>query len=77
LSADPRQSAEEVMDPGPKTFRPSVELEQVLEWMRKHDIRTFAPVTTLEGRLVGAISRADAEATLSHEHQQADGHGHR
>jgi len=33
-------------------------------------------ITTLDGRLVGAISRADAEATFSHDHdhqrQQGD-----
>lgn len=72
LGGDPEKTVEEVMDPAPKTFRPSVKLEQVLEWMRRHDVRTFAPVTTLEGRLVGAISRADAEATFSHDHE----HGH-
>ena len=73
LRGDPEKTAEEVMDPGPKTFRPSVEVEQVLEWMRRHDVRTFAPVTTLEGRLVGAISRADAEATFSHDHDHEHG----
>jgi len=76
LAGDPQKTAAQVMDPGPKTFRPSVDLEQVLDWMREHDVRTFAPVTTLDGRLVGAISRADAEATFSHDHdhqhQQGD-----
>jgi len=35
--------------------------------MRKSDIHTNSLVTTGEGRLLGIISRADAEATLAHE----------
>jgi CBS domain-containing protein len=59
--------AEEVMAPGPKTFRPNLRLEDLLESMRQHDIQTNSLVTTGEGRLLGIISRADAEATLAHE----------
>jgi hypothetical protein len=35
--------------------------------MREHDIQTNSLVTTGDGRLLGVISRADAEATLAHE----------
>lgn len=59
--------AEEVMSPGPKTFRPNLRLEDLLRSMREHDIQTNSLVTTAEGRLLGIISRADAEATLAHE----------
>jgi len=59
LDGDPQATAEAVMRPGPKTFRPSVTLQELLKSMRL--------VSTLEGRLVGVISRADAEATLAHE----------
>jgi len=55
------------MRPGPKTFRPNVTLEELLKSMREHDIQTNSLVTTGEGRLLGAISRADAEATLAHD----------
>jgi Mg/Co/Ni transporter MgtE len=67
LGSDPEATAEAVMDPGPKTFRPSVTLEELVRSMREHDIQTNSLVTTLQGRLLGVISRADAEATLAHE----------
>jgi Mg/Co/Ni transporter MgtE len=59
--------AEEVMASGPKTFRPNLKLTDLLDSMRKHDIKTNSLVTTGEGRLLGIIARADAEATLAHE----------
>jgi Mg/Co/Ni transporter MgtE len=67
LSASPESTADQVMDPGPKTFRPNVTLQEVLQSQRDHDIQTNSLVTTLDGRLLGVISRADAEATLAHE----------
>ena len=67
LEGDPNATAEAVMRPGPKTFRPNVTLEELLKSMREHDIKTSSLVTTGEGRLLGVISRADAEATLAHE----------
>ncbi|HYM50435.1 MAG TPA: CBS domain-containing protein [Candidatus Limnocylindrales bacterium] len=74
LEGDRERIAGEVMDPGPKTFRPSATLEQMLAWMREHDVQTVALVTTSLGRFCGAISRADAEATLAHDH--AHDHDH-
>jgi Mg/Co/Ni transporter MgtE len=67
LDADPKGTAEQVMRPGPKTFRPNVTLQELLKSMRDHEIQTNSLVTTGEGRLLGVISRADAEATLAHE----------
>jgi CBS domain-containing protein len=67
LDTDPNVTAEQVMRPGPKTFRPNVTLQELLKSMRDHDIQTNSLVTTGEGRLLGVISRADAEATLAHE----------
>jgi Mg/Co/Ni transporter MgtE len=67
LDADPMVTAEQVMRPGPKTFRPNVTLQELLKSMRDHEIQTNSLVTTGEGRLLGVISRADAEATLAHE----------
>jgi len=66
LGGDPKATAEQVMRPGPKTFRPNVTLEELLKSMREHDIQTNSLVTTGEGKLLGVISRADAEATLAH-----------
>jgi predicted transcriptional regulator len=44
-----------------------VTLQELLKSMRDHEIQTNSLVTTAEGRLLGVISRADAEATLAHE----------
>ena len=67
LAAQADLRVEDVMQPGPKTFRPNLTLEELLTYMREHDIQTNALVTTHEGRLLGVIVRADAEATLAHE----------
>jgi CBS domain-containing protein len=67
LEGDPAATVEQVMRPGPKTFRPNVSLEELLKSMRDHGIQTYSLVTSLDGRLLGAISRADAEATLAHD----------
>ena len=74
LEGDPKATAEQVMRLGPKTFRPNVTLEELLKSMRDHEIQTNSLVTTGEGRLLGVISRADAEATLAHENA-AEGAG--
>jgi Mg/Co/Ni transporter MgtE len=75
LEADTEATVESVMDPGPKTFRPTVTLEELLKSMRNHEIKTFSLVTTGEGRLIGAIRRADAEATFAHDHDHGHDHG--
>ena len=67
LDSDPKATAEQVMRRGPKTFRPNVTLQELLKSMREREIQTNSLVTTGGGRLLGAISRADAEATLAHE----------
>lgn len=67
LEAPPEATAEEVMDSGPKTFRPNVTLQELLKSMRDHNIQTNSLVTTADGRLLGVIARADAEATIAHE----------
>lgn len=67
LDGDPKATAEGVMRPGPKTFRPNVTLQELVKSMRDHEIQTNSLVTTSDGKLLGVISRADAEATLAHE----------
>ena len=67
LDGDPEASAEQVMRPGPSTFRPNMTLRDLLQSMRDHDIQTNSLVTTLDGQLLGVVSRADAEATMAHE----------
>ena len=71
LDGDATATAQQVMRPGPKTFRPNVTLEELLKSMRDHDIQTNSLVTNAEGKLLGVISRADAEATLAHDNAAA------
>jgi CBS domain-containing protein len=56
-------TAEEAMTPGPSTIRPSARLRDVVERMRRQNL-TNLPVTTPEGRLLGLLTRPDAEAAL-------------
>ena len=69
LDANPDDTAEEVMYSGPSTFRPSVTLAEQLKFMRDRNIKTNSLVTTLGGKLIGVISRDDAEATSADEGQ--------
>ncbi len=50
----------DVAEPGPKTFRPHHSVENVGRHLAEKDLR-WAIVTTPEGRLLGAASRADLE----------------
>jgi CBS domain-containing protein len=59
---------EEVMRPGPSTFRPFVLIEEMARSMTEHDLAN-APITTSDGRLVGLLLRDDAVAAAHHEHE--------
>jgi Mg/Co/Ni transporter MgtE len=50
---------EQVMRPGPSTFRPHVPIEELAHHMIHHELPT-SPVTTSDGRLVGLLRREDA-----------------
>ncbi len=50
---------EQVMRPGPSTFRPHVPIEELAHFMIHHDLPS-SPVTTSDGRLVGLLRREDA-----------------
>jgi rhodanese-related sulfurtransferase len=67
---DDDQAAEEVMDPGPVTFRPDITVDEMVERMRHDDLRT-APITTADGRLVGLLFREDVEQASSDRQQWA------
>lgn len=58
------QTAEEVMDPGPVTFRPDITIQEMAERMRHEELRT-APITTSDGRLLGLLLREDVERLAS------------
>jgi CBS domain-containing protein len=53
-------AAEQAMTPGPSTIRPSARLRDTVERMQRQNL-TNLPVTTPDGRLVGLLSRGDAE----------------
>lgn len=56
--SDASKTAAEVMSPGPSTFRPSVPKDELAGWLDDHD-RDRTILTTLDGRLVGTVRRAD------------------
>jgi CBS domain-containing protein len=53
------EPVEEVMRPGPSTFRPNVPIEEMAMYMTEHDLES-SPITTSDGRLVGLLRRDDA-----------------
>jgi len=56
-------TAEEAMTPGPSTIRPSARLEAMVERMQRQKLGNL-PVTTSDGRLVGLLTRRNAEDAL-------------
>jgi CBS domain-containing protein len=65
LGADARLRADLVMEPGPSTFRGSVPVAEMAEYMRKNNVQS-ALVTTSDGVLAGVVDRRSVE-------QAADG----
>jgi CBS domain-containing protein len=60
IAAESDESVEQAMTPGPRTVRPSLAAEGLLERMRARDLSSFL-VTTPDGRLVGLALRTDLE----------------
>ncbi len=63
LEEMPEATAEQAMEIGPTTIRPSERLEPLVGRMRKRGVRTIV-VSDLKGRLVGILYREDAERAL-------------
>ena len=61
LDCDPRLRAEEVMEAGPKTFRPHKSAGGIARELAERDLR-WAIVTTPEGELIGVATRRELEA---------------
>src|SRR5437899_2121359 len=57
-------AVEAAMTAGPSTVRPSITLAEIVERMQSQKL-TSALVTRSDGRLVGVLRRADAEAALN------------
>jgi CBS domain-containing protein len=63
LEETPDATAEQSMEIGPTTIRPSERLEPLVGRMRKRGVRTIV-VSDLKGQLVGILYREDAERAL-------------
>jgi CBS domain-containing protein len=58
LQADPQQRVDQVMRPGPSTYRPFVPVAELRGIMSDRKLES-SPVTTSDGRLVGLVRRQD------------------
>lgn len=67
------EPVEQVMRPGPSTFRPHVPIEEMVHFMMDHDLPT-SPVTSSDGRLIGLLRREDAIGVTHgyHPHDETD-----
>ncbi|TMD97297.1 MAG: CBS domain-containing protein [Chloroflexi bacterium] len=63
LLADARLPAELAMRLAPSTFRPSIPVEEMGEYMRQHQLQHVL-VTTSDGILVGSLPRRTVEEAL-------------
>lgn len=61
LQADPGLLVEQVMRPGPSTYRPFVSVEEMRRTMTDRNLES-SPVTTSDGKLVGLVRRQDVGA---------------
>ncbi|MFN2642585.1 MAG: CBS domain-containing protein, partial [Actinomycetota bacterium] len=68
FDADRRRAIEEVMQPGPSTFRPHVGAAEMAAFMVEHDLES-SPITSSDGRLIGMLRRDDAVAAAHKEHE--------
>ena len=59
LARGREERVEEIMRPGPSTFRPHVPIAEMAHWLVEHDL-VNCPITTSDGRLVGLLLREDA-----------------
>ena len=61
LDADPDLPIEQIMRPGPSTYRPFVSVEEMLRTMTERSMDS-SPVTTSDGKLVGLVRKQDISA---------------
>jgi len=69
LEAGPDRRIEEVMRPGPSTFRPHVGALEMAAYMSEHNLES-SPITTSDGRLVGILLRDDVMKIAREEHER-------
>jgi hypothetical protein len=59
LAMDPDLAVEQVMRPGPSTFRSYVSMKEMADYMVEHSLENV-PITTSDGKLVGVLLKSDA-----------------
>lgn len=62
--ADDQQTVEQVMEPGPRTYRPHVHPEQLRRYFDKLQESASVLVTTADGELIGFVLCEDVERAL-------------
>ena len=72
LKADFQTVVEQVMGAGPKTYRPNVSLETVMNYLRKNE-RDDVLITTSDGQLIGLLYRKDVEREQAQEQPATSG----
>jgi Mg/Co/Ni transporter MgtE len=72
LEGDPGKPVEQVMRPGPSTFRPHAPIGEMAHLLFDHDLES-SPVTTSDGRLVGLLRREDADRAAHGDHAHDPG----
>jgi CBS domain-containing protein len=70
LKADPRTPVEQVMNPGPSTYRPNLSVKRMAHHLLESGARRVL-VTDGDGRLIGWLTREDVERALD-EHRHAE-----
>jgi CBS domain-containing protein len=72
LEGNPGAAVEDVMDPGPVTYRPDTLLAELVDHLQQlpKGKANRILVTTSDGELVGLLRRADAERILEQLHAQ-------
>ena len=74
LRSDGGGSVEEVMEPGPASYRPNVSLEELWSRLEQHPRVQHVLVSTPEGELLGVVWRKDLEEVVKGEHEHAHAH---
>ncbi len=72
LAAPDGTAVDAAMRPGPSTFRPHVAIEEMAEYMSKHDLPN-APITRSDGTLLGVLFREDAERLAAKDRRRGEG----
>jgi Mg/Co/Ni transporter MgtE len=69
------EPVEQLMRPGPSTFRPYVSILEMAGYMVEHEL-VNCPITSSDGRLIGLLRREDAVARAHALHDHATHEGH-